>query len=343
MIPFVLSLLFGVGVLLIYEGVTNPRPAVDGAPVWLRRAGWERRVSQFLRRAGLRDVTPRDFLVFSLGAAGAAGLLAQLFLGWGVVAVLAAGIGLVAPFAYYVQLHDRRRAAVQTALAGAIAQLRDSIRTGLSVQDALVGLAQNGPVPLRPEFARLVRESRLDGFQAALQAARERLADPVFDLVAASLALNDRLGGRNVSQVLDRLAHATRAQLQIEGEIQAYQARNVLSARVVAAIPLVLLVAIRRINPAYVALFDDVWGQVLLACCVASIALGYAGMLWLTRLPGEHRVLDEPRADVAGAATAWGEDARATELAARSGAVESGAPIGLAGPAGVAAFGGGCA
>jgi tight adherence protein B len=291
-IPLALALLFGAGVGLFYEGLTNPargdRPA--GWPAGLL-AAWRRRVREFLVRAGLYDVTPRDFVLFSLGAGLGAGLVAQIVLGWGVVTVLAAVLGLIAPFAYYVRRHDRRRAALQDALADAIAQLRDAIRTGLSVPEALLGLAQNGPEPLRGEFARLVRESRFDGLEAALDTMRERLADPLFDVVAVSLAINDRLGGRNVSQVLDRLAHATRAQLQVQRELRAYQARNIVSARIVAALPLLLLFAIRRINPEYVAIFDSPWGQLLLAGCVASVAFGYVGMLWITRLPVDQRIL----------------------------------------------------
>lgn len=296
MIPFVLSLVFGAGVGLLYEGLTNPaRPASGpgGLRGTLQRAvaGWTRRVEEFLARAGLHDVTPRDFLVFSLGAGAVAGLGAQLILGWGVVTALAMALGLIGPFSYYVHRHDRRRGALQDALADAIGQLRDAIRTGLSVQEALLGLAQNGPAPLRGEFTRLVREMRFESLETALDAMRHRLADPLFDVVAVSLAINDRLGGRNVSQVLDRLAHATRAQLQVQRELRAYQARNVASARIVAALPLVLLVAIRRINPSYVAIFDSPWGQLLLAGCVVSIVLGYAGMLWTTRLPVDQRVL----------------------------------------------------
>ena len=285
MIPLLLSVAFGAGIGLLYEGLTNPRPRAA------RRGGWLRGLEQFLVRAGLRDVTARDFLLFSLGAGAAGGLVAQVFLGWGVVTLLAVGLGLVAPFLYYVRRHDRRRAALQGALADAIAQLRDSIRTGLSVQEALAGLARSGPEALRPEFATLVREMRLLGFEPAMAALRDRLADPVVDMVVAALVLNDRLGGRNVSQVLDRLAHATRAQLQIRSEVRAQQARNVLSARVVAAMPLVVLVAVRRVNPGYLSLFDSWWGQALLAGCLVSVAIGYAGMLLLTRLPEEERLL----------------------------------------------------
>jgi tight adherence protein B len=208
-----------------------------------------------------------------------------------VVSLLAAGLGATAPFAYYVHRHDTRRAIVQRALADATGQLRDAIRTGLSVQEALVGIARSGPEALRPELATLVREIRLLGFEPALAATRERFADPVFDVVAASLLLNDRLGGRNVSQVLDRLAHATRAQLRVQEELRAYQARTVLSARVIAAVPLVVLIGIRNVNPRYLAMFNDWSGQILLAACVASVAFGYAAMLWIARLPGEPRVL----------------------------------------------------
>lgn len=284
MIPLLLSVTFGAGVYLLYEGLTNPRQ-----PTAQRRA--RTRVDEFLLRAGLPDVTPRDFVLFSLCTGLVVGLVVHLLLGWAIVSALAALFGLVGPLAYYVQRHDRRRAVLQNALAEAIAQLRDAIRTGLSVQDALVGLARTGPEGLRAEFATLARETRLIGGEAALLAMRDRLADPLFDVVAATLILNDRLGGRNVSQVLDRLAHTTRAQLRIQEELRAYQAQTVMSARVVAAMPLLVLVAIRQVNPRYLAVFNDWSGQLLLALCLVSIVVGYVSMLWLTRLPGERRIM----------------------------------------------------
>ncbi len=284
MTALLLSVAFGAAIYLLYEGLTNPRP-----PSSERRR--LRGVEEFLIRAGLREVSPRDFLTFSLGTGVVVGVLTHLLLGWGVVSVIAAGLAVAAPTAYYVQRHDRRRATFQVALVEAIGQLRDGIRTGLSVQEALVGLARTGPETLRPEFGILVREMRLAGFESSVAAMRERLADPVFDVLAATLLLNDRLGGRNVSQVLDRLAHATRAELRIQQELRAFQARNVLSARIVSAVPLVVLVVLRQVNPGYLAMFNDWSGQMVLAGCVLSVALGYGGMLWMTRLPSEGRVL----------------------------------------------------
>lgn len=284
MIAIVLSLTFGLGIGLIYDGFTRPAPVDPGAPRF-------RRIQEFLVQAGLRDVSPRDFLLFSLGSGLSVGVAVQILLAWLVVSVLAFGLGLSAPLAYYVQRHDRRQARLQEGLVEAIAQLRDMIRTGLSVPEALTALARNGPDDLRPEFATLAREMRLLGFEPALLAMRERLADPLFDTASAAILLNDRLGGRNVSQVLDSLANATRAQLRVQQELRAYQSRTVLSARIVAGVPLFLLIAIRAISPRYLEVFTNWPGQLILAGCVVSVAIGYGAMLWLSRLPGEPRVL----------------------------------------------------
>lgn len=284
MIPILLSFVFGAGIYLIYEGLTNPRLEPGEA----RRL---KGVEESLARAGLHDVTPGDFVLFSLGAGAVAGVVAQLLLGWAAVSLLAAALGAATPFVYYLQRHDRRQAALQIALVEAIEQLRDAIRAGFSVQEALGGLARTGPEVLRPEFATLVRDMRLDGFEPAMGALRARFADPLVDIVTGSLTLNDRLGGHNVTQVLDRLAHATRAQLRIQQEIRAYQARNVLAARIVAAVPLAVLVAIRQVSPRYLEVFDTPPGQLILAGCVLSVVVGYLGMLWMTRLPGERRVV----------------------------------------------------
>jgi len=284
LIPLLLSIALAGGVYLSYEGFARPREQLVAT---------ERLVSvrEFLVRAGLRGVTPREFALFSVLSAALAVLAAQLFLGWGILSVLAGVIGLLAPYAYYIRRHDRRREQVQAALVEAIEQLRDAIRTGLSVQEALAGLARTGPEALRSEFTLLSREARLLGFDGALAAMRDRLADPLFDVIAAALAINDRLGGRQVTHVLDRLAEAARAQLRIQHEIRAQQGRTVLSARIVAAAPLVALVGLRATNPRYLSIFDSVAGQMVLIGCAVSVALGYAAMLYLTRLPGQRRVL----------------------------------------------------
>jgi tight adherence protein B len=285
-IPLLLSLGLAGGIYLTYDGFARPR---QGPLVSLRTQA----AREFLVRAGLHGVSVRDFTVFSVLSGITAGAVAYVALGWVAVSGLAAIVGLLAPYVYYVRRHDVRRRAIQDALVEAIEQLRDAIRTGLSVPEALAGLARTGPEALRDEFATLSRDARLLGFEAALRAERERLADPVFDVVASALSINDRLGGRLVTQVLDRLAESTRAQLRIQHEVRAHQARTVLSARIVAAAPVIALVGLRATNPRYLSIFDSALGQIVLIGCAASVALGYMAMLYLTRLPVQQRVVVE--------------------------------------------------
>ena len=56
-------------------------------------------------------------------------------------------------------------------------------------------------------------------------------------------------------------------------------------------IGLVALVGLRATNPRYLGIFDGLAGQLVLLGCALSVAIGYAAMLYLTRLPGERRVL----------------------------------------------------
>jgi tight adherence protein B len=245
----------------------------------------------WLVRAGLEGVTARDFVLFSLACGLGCGALAQTAVGWGAFSLFASGLGLLAPFAYYAHRRERRLAAWRTALADAVDQLRDAIRTGLSVEDGLAGLASTGPAALRPELRRLVREQRALGLAPALEAMRRRVADSAFDAVAVTLTVNDRLGSQRVGLVLDQLARTIRVRLRVREEVRAAQARNVASARLIAAVPLALLVVVRRLNPEYVALFDTGWGHVLLAVCLVAVALGYAAMRRMARLPDDRRVL----------------------------------------------------
>lgn len=284
MTTLLLSLLAGAAIWLVFDGLTRGRtPGAAG-----RRPS---AVRDWLNRAGLHDVSARDFVLFSLGAGVVAGVVAQVMLDMPAASAGAAAIGAAAPFAWYRRRQGRRRAAVQSALADAIERMRDSIRSGLTVQEAFAGLARTGPEALRAEFATLSRQARLEGFQAAMTQTRDRLADPLFDVVATSLLLNDRVGGRNVTQVLDRLAQSTRAELRVQEEIRAYQAKSVLSARVIAALPLVVLVIIRKINPAYLDVYGTPEGQVVLAGCFVAILAGYLMMLRITRLASDRRVL----------------------------------------------------
>ncbi|MDO8613916.1 MAG: type II secretion system F family protein, partial [Dehalococcoidia bacterium] len=286
-VPLVLSLMLAVGVLLVYLSATSGAKTAKGPP----RESLADRLEEFMGQAGVEGVPTRDFLLLSVGAGAATAVVAQLALGWPVVTAAAFLIGLALPAWYFRQRREARRAVLQAALADAVDVLRAAVRAGMSVEEGLASLARSGPEPLRPALGELVRDLRLGGLEEGVRRAQERLADPVFDTGAAALIMSHRVGGRNLTAVLEGLGRSVRQAVQVQREVQAQQAKNVLSARIVAALPVVLIFAVRGINPGYLDVFSSPVGQALLALCLMSVAVGYAGMLWATRLPGNERVL----------------------------------------------------
>ncbi len=285
--PLVLSLTLAAGLLLVFLSLTSGGKPKEGAPRELLGT----RLDEFARQAGVEGISTREFLLLSAAAGGAVAFGAQLALGWPVVSAAAFLIGVAMPAWYFRQRREARRTVLQAALAEAVDALRSAVRAGMSVEEGLTSLARSGPEALRPVLGELVRDLRLSGLEEAVQRAQDRLADPVFDTVAAALVMSHRVGGRNLSTVLEGLGRSVRQQVQVEREVRAEQAKNVLSARIVAGLPVVLIFAIRGINPDYLDVFSTAVGQALLALCLLSVVTGYAGMLWATRLPGNERVL----------------------------------------------------
>jgi len=171
------------------------------------------------------------------------------------------------------------------AIADLAARFRDSIRAGMGMQDALSQAANNPPAVLALELRRLVSDSAVSGLETASASFSSRLG-PDAETLAAALSLGERLGSRNISDVLDNLAEATAAKAATLREARARQTRARSSARVVAAVPVLLLVAIRFTNRPYLKPFSTAGGQLVLAFALGLIAAGYAAMLRMARLEG---------------------------------------------------------
>jgi Flp pilus assembly protein TadB len=263
-----LGAMAGLGLLLLSAGLT--RPAVS-------------RVSD--------DPGGSSLLLAGVVVGLLAGVGAWLVSGWPVLTLAAVAGGLLLPRVWAARTHAAEQAARSEAVAEVAAGLRDGVRGGLGVTDALGGLARWGPPALRAELAEVTAQAAILGLPHALEGFARRVGDPLADLLAATLTLNQRLGGRNLSQVLDELATAIRADAHTLREVRARQAQQRLSARLVAAAPVGILLAIRQTNPAYLTPFNSPLGQGVLALALLLIVAGYVAMVRLARPPAGTRLL----------------------------------------------------
>ena len=257
-----LSSVFALGLLLVFDALVRPGARIDV-------------------RAPLRRLGPAAIC----GATCA--LAAVIATGWPIAVVVGAALGAATPRALRRSKEDKQRIARREALADLCARLRDAIRAGIGLSDALAQAAANPPPAIARELRRLVSEARVSGLGPAAASFSERMKDPAAELLASALALAERLGSRNLSEVLDALAEAAAAQSATVREARARQTRARMSARIVAAVPLLLLLAIRRSNPAYLAPFGTPGGQAVLALAVLLVVAGYRWMKRAARIEGE--------------------------------------------------------
>ena len=224
-----------------------------------------------------------------VGAAGAYGLT-----GWPVATLAGAALGIAVPRLLMEHRSMARRIELTDALADAAAGLRDAVRGGLGLSDGISGLARWGPPMLREHLAVLAADAARMGLPDAARRFAQRLDDPGADLLAITLAFNDRVGGRQVAEVLDAMAEELAAEARTVRELRARQERQRTSARVVALAPVVLLLLLRQVNPNYLDPYDSLVGQAVLGIAALLIGFGYALMLRIGRS------IDPPRVVVGG-------------------------------------------
>jgi tight adherence protein B len=206
-----------------------------------------------------------------IAGAAATGLTAYLILGLIAPAVVLAALGWGAAAAHARWRRARAAARLGAALLSAVDLLAQLLPAGHSTRQALVVLAESGPVELRSEVARILQ-------------AQWRLQQPLFTLIASTLTVGNRSGGR-LAPLLQELSRAAHQIYAVQGQLRAEQAQGRLGALVIAVMPLALLAVLHVVNPEYLAPYSTVGGQLLLGGLIGLVVVGYGWMLRILRLP----------------------------------------------------------
>lgn len=280
----VVVLLLGLGVFLVFDGLTRARTHRDEVPRRTRLADW-------LGECGAGPVRPGQFIGASVALAGAAGASALALVGSAGIALVAAVAAGTVPTTYYRRRRRLLRNERRHAWPDAVDLLAGAVRAGDTLPAAVAVVADRGPEPLRPVFAAVVRDQRVSGdLVGALERMGATVGDPVADRVTRTLVLAHRVGGRELGRVLRTLADFLREDLATRREIASRQSWTVVAARVAAAAPwIVLLLVASRPQGAHA--FDRPTGLVVLGVGAVVTVIGYRLMLRIGRLPVERRVL----------------------------------------------------
>jgi tight adherence protein B len=279
-----LGLLLGVGLLLIWHGLT-------AAPTSRRTRGRSDRTREHLIQAGLPGVTPAQLIALQVLAFLLVALLGialtQSFSVTAVFALFAAAV----PRLVVARLRHKRQADLRELWPEVVDNLTSGVRAGLSLPEALSAIGVRGPEQLREPFKQFGSDYRTTGnFNDSLNRLKDALADPVGDRVCESLRVAREVGGTDLGRLLSTLSGFLRDDARTRAELLARQSWSVNAARMAVAAPwlvLLLLATQRETLQAY----DTPTGTIILAAGAALSFVAYRLMIRIGRLPEDRRVL----------------------------------------------------
>ncbi len=219
-----------------------------------------------------------------------AGLLATGVTG----SLLAGAVGGVAAASVPMAMARRNtriaRRRLREAWPDAIATLISAVRSGVSLPEACMGIADRGPAVLLPAFASFRASYRASGsFQTALERLTDELDDPVADRVGWSWRWLIKSAEPSLCAFCRALGDFVRDDLRTRKEIEARWSWAVTAARVAAAAPWIVLLLMST-RPEAAKAYNSASGSLVIAAGAVTTILGYRLMLRAARLPEERRL-----------------------------------------------------
>ena len=174
---------------------------------------------------------------------------------------------------------NRRTAVLYAQLPDALSMIVRSVRTGLTVQDAMRVVAQEGQWPTTVEFQRVYDEIR---FGALLGEALARMAERStlieYQFFGVALSLQSQSGG-SLAETLENLADVVRKRVALKQRAIALAAEARMTMMVLAVLPFFTAGALLLTSPEYLApLVTTPLGKKILFAGLVLLALGIGSM-----------------------------------------------------------------
>lgn len=225
-------------------------------------------------------IQPPQFLMIQLGLAlvlFAVGLvtgpdaLTKLSMG-----VLLGLIGFWLPQRWLVDQSKRRAQKFKDQFADTAALIGNSVRSGLSLLQALEVLVREMDDPMAYEVYQVLQQTRVGvPLDTALENWAERMGNPDLDIFVTAVTIQRQTGG-DLGHVLNTLAATVRQRQKIQGQIMSLTAQGRLGAIVLCGLPVFMGIVLYFINPNRMSLmFSEPMGWGMLLLSAVTITAGY--------------------------------------------------------------------
>lgn len=213
--------------------------------------GFAQALATDLARANVK-LTVGEFLILqaicALIAAGLAVALARAL----APGVLFGVVGFLLPRVWISRRQAARLKAFNEQLADTITLMANSLRSGMSMVQAMEMVSREAGPPVSEEFQRVCREIGLGlSPQEALAHLVRRINSDDLDLMVTAITVQHEVGG-NLARILDTIAGTIRERVKLKGEIRTITAQQRAAGYILAGLPLAITGLLTLVAPSYI-------------------------------------------------------------------------------------------
>lgn len=196
---------------------------------------------------------------------------------------LAVGAGaFFLPALQLSRMRAKRTRKVETQLVDALELLGNSLKSGLTIQQAVELVVKEFPPPIRQEFALVLSETRLGvEFTDALKNMGERLRSNIVQVLATGVTVTKRCGG-DLTVIFNNIAATIRELATIEGKLNAVTAQGRFQGLILGMMPFALIILLYFVDRSHVeTLFGYSLGRWAVGAVVMMVIMA---QLWIRKL-----------------------------------------------------------
>jgi len=182
---------------------------------------------------------------------------------------------VVIPFLLLKRKKKKRIQKFERQLPDGLDLMARALRAGHAFTSGMRLAADEFDDPLGPEFEATLEEINFGvSVSDALKNLASRIDCPDLRFFVVSTILQRDTGG-NLAEIIESIAHVIRERYKLRGKIRVLSAEGKLSAVILIAIPLVIVLVLRLMNPEYITpLLTTPEGRVLMGLAVFMMVIG---------------------------------------------------------------------
>jgi len=188
-----------------------------------------------------------------------------------VIAPALAGI----PFFYLCQKKKKRMEKFQRQLPEGLELIARSLKAGHSFPSGMKLAADEFDDPLGPEFDETLNEINFGvSVPDALKNLTDRIDCPDLKFFVISVILQRETGG-NLAEIIESLSYIIRERFKLYGKVKILAAEGKLSAIILVALPFLIMIVLRFINPDYInTLLSEPAGRIMSGIAACMMVMG---------------------------------------------------------------------